>query len=88
MKNIDEQFDIIGYCNMCGMYNVDVYVNGSGIIFIIIDDGYYNFEIGNTGENAYFVKLGYRKPSTIASIKREIKKISLEINEISLDNFK
>ena len=81
MKNIDEKFDILEYCTMCGLYNADVYINGSGMIFIIVDDGCYDFEceIGNTGENAYCVKIGYRKPSTIVSIKREIKKISLEI---------
>lgn len=83
MKNIDEKFDIEEYCNMCGL-NAEVYINGSGMIFIIVDDGCYNFEceIGNTGENAYCVKIGYRKPSTIESIKKEIKSIKREIESI------
>lgn len=77
MKN----FDIEEYCNMCGIYNAEVYINGAGNIFLIVYDGdeYSEYEIGNTGEKCYAVKFGYRKPSTIISIKREIKKISLDI---------
>ena len=85
MEKINEKFDIVEYCSMLGMNNVDVYVNGSGMIFLIVDDGCYNFEceIGNTGETAYCVKIGYRKPSTIISIKSKINKILLDMsNEI------
>ena len=66
---------------MCGLYNVEVFINGAGNIFLIVYDGceYSEYEIGNTGENCYCVKWEHRKPSTIISIKREIKKISLEI---------
>ena len=81
MKNINDKFDIEEYCTICGMINFEVYVNGAGHIFIIVYDGneYLEYEVGNTGDNAYCVKVGYRKPSTIVSIKREIKKISLDI---------
>lgn len=81
MSNINDNFDIYGYCRKCGLYNVEVYINGAGNIFLIVYDGdeYSEYEIGNTGENCYSVKLGYRKPSSIISIKREIKKISLDI---------
>ena len=86
MDKINEKFDIVEYCSMLGMNNVDVYVNGSGMIFIIVDDGYYNFEceIGNTGGTAYCVKIGYRKPSTIASIKKRIKSIKREMESIDI----
>ena len=81
MRNINEKFDIEEYCHMCGLYNVELYINGAGNIFLNVYDGYEysEYEIGNTGENCYCVKLGYRKPSTIISIKREINKISLDI---------
>ena len=81
MKNINEKFDIEEYCMICGLDNFEIYVNGAGHIFIIVYDGneYSEYEIGNTGENAYCVKDGYRKASTIVSIKSEIKKISLDI---------
>ena len=74
MEKINEKFDIEEYCNMCGL-DAEVFISGSGIIFLIVHDGYYDceYEIGNTGTNAYCVKVGYRKPSSIISIKREIK---------------
>ena len=81
MRNINDNFDIEEYCSSCGLCDVEVYINGGGHIFIIVHDGYddFEYEIGNTGENAYCVKVGYRKPSNIVSIKREINKIALDI---------
>lgn len=81
MEKINEKFDIEEYCNMHGI-DAEVFVNGSGMIFLIVHDGYENneYEIGNTGENAYCVKMGYRKPSTIISLKNEINKILLDIS--------
>ena len=80
MDKINEKFDIEEYCNMRGL-NAEVYINGSGMIFLIVHDGYDDneYEIGNTGVNSYCVKMGYRKPSSIISIKREIKKIPLTL---------
>ena len=81
MKNINEKFDIEEYCSILGLHNFEVYVNGAGHIFIIVYDGndYCEYEVGNTGENAYCVKVGYRIPSTIASIKKNILDISSEM---------
>ena len=74
------KFDIEEYAYMRGI-DAEVFINGSGIIFLIVHDGYedFEYEIGNTGENAYCVKMWYRNPTMIISIKREIKKISLDI---------
>lgn len=81
MNRINEKFDIEEYCKMCGIHNFEVYINGGGHIYLIVYDvnDHSEYEVGNTGENAYCVKVGYRNPSNIISIKREIKKISLDI---------
>ena len=81
MEKINEKFDIEEYCTACGIKNAEIFINGSGMIFLIVNYGYYEneYEIGNTGTNSYCVKVGYRKPSNIIDIKREIQKISLDI---------
>ena len=81
---IEMKFDVEGYCELNGLHDVEVYISGSGMIYLTVNDIYpdgMEYVIGNTGEKAWCVVEGWKKPSTIAEIKKNIKKIALDISK-------
>lgn len=84
MKDVNELFDIVDYCRSLDLFDVELFINGAGKMYLTINDTYpdvFVYEIGNIGEKAWAVRNGFETPSYIIEIKQKLQKIALDISK-------